>query len=111
MSVPGRGAIGSDHVALFDDSLSVRSTSGEPLALCDVAKGSAAARGVLRARLAGGGDVASACVLQGSLGGVNLFGGVTVNRQQSSAALNSAFVALRFVFGDAHTDEGSDQAP
>src|SRR6266576_535973 len=108
MSVPGRCAVGGDGVVLFEDSVAVRST-GEPLALGDVAEGSAAARGVLRACLAGGGDIASARVLEGGFGGIGLLGGVAVNREESSASFDGTFVALRFVFGDAHANEGSDQ--
>src|SRR5260370_10647464 len=108
MSVSGRCAVGGDNVVLFDDSVSVRSAR-EPLALGDVAEGSPAARGVLRTCLAGGGDIASAGVPQSGLGGIDLLGGVTVNREKSAATFDGAFVALRFVFGDTHANEGSDQ--
>src|SRR3981081_4505648 len=113
MSVPGGGAVGGGYVLLLEDSIAVYravwGSGGESLALGDVAEGSAAAGGVLRACLAGGGDIASARVLEGGFGCIDLLGGVAVNRQQSATTFDGAFVALRFVFGDAHADEGSDQ--
>src|SRR5436190_21494572 len=113
MSVPGCGAIGGGYVLLLEDSVAVYravwGTRGESLALGDVAEGSPASRGILRACLAGGGDIASAGVFQRGLGCIDLLGGVTVNREKSSATFDSTFVALRFIFGDAHANECSDQ--
>src|SRR6201993_2221646 len=103
--VSGCGAIGADRVVLLDYSLAVyRAVRGarDPFALGDVAEGSTAARGVLRARFAGRGDIARAGALQRGLGCIDLLGGAAVNRQESSAAFDCTFVTLRFVFGDAH---------
>src|SRR6476659_8074818 len=61
------------------------------------------------AGFAGGGDVFSSGFLERLLGGVDLFGGVAVNGEESASALDGAFVTLGFVLGDSHSDPGSNE--
>src|ERR1700722_9170400 len=63
-----------------------------------------------RAFLSRGSDILRASRFQEFLRPRNLIGSVAMDRKQYAAILNSAFVALRFILGNSHPDQGANQA-
>ena len=59
---------------------------------------------------AGGRDVLGVACLERCLRKGDLFGRVAVDGEERSAVLDAAFIALRFVLGNAHADKGSDDS-
>src|ERR1039458_8448216 len=65
---------------------------------------------VIGVRFTGGSNVLSASLFQPGFGGINLLGGIAVDREQCSATFDRALISLRFVFWNTKSDERSNYA-